>query len=71
MEPTLETRGLQDAPVRRQVASQDVEAAASLQRILDRANDLLAGRLLDFGNLFGERTPSNRGRLTSHAASVE
>src|SRR5690606_11256992 len=37
---------LDDAPVRREVAAQDREAAVGLERVVERADDLLAGRLL-------------------------
>src|SRR5439155_15056088 len=55
-EPVV-ARELHDAAVRREVAPEDPEAAARLQRTLDRDHHLLAGALVHGGSDLPERAP--------------
>ena len=58
---------LDDAAVGRQRAVQDGQAAVRLERRLERADDLLAGRLDDVGRDLGDR-PAVDGRLRRRGA---
>ena len=62
---------LHDAAVGSEVAAEDREAAARLERALDRHDDLLAGRLDDRGRNLGERAAVDVRRVAVHEPGLQ
>ena len=67
----LVARDLHDAAVRREVAAQDGQPSALRQRIRQRADDLLAGRLRRIGGVLGQSPARDRLRVAVQQPGLE
>ena len=61
---------LDDAALGREVAAQDREAAGRLDRVVERADDLLARGLVGLGGVLADRLAGDGGRVLVQQAGL-